>query len=306
MHVYPAVRAWRATACRAMGTAGVLSALLWAACLALLALSGKATAADAASLTAGRCGQVVGSWRWFNGAQVECRADGRCDASNGFSGAWACVDPAGRVEIRWSRDGRNVQYVDTLQIASDGSLLIGNNQLGGRVSAIRAEASTAPPLQPGPTAARAAPAKEVREEVGVPLSEAQQETVQMLGWPDAFSILRVEEDGRTGRLDAWTWHDSELTYVFLDGHFHSVQPATWLTPGASPTPLRPDRFTLGMTPAQAEAVAGDNWGRMPLFDVIDGVTVYATDWAVLMFEQDRLRGLETWSATARSIEGRRP
>ena len=93
-------------------------------------------AAGSAGSRAG-CAAVVGTWRWMNGAEVSCLADGSCTASNGFSGVWRCLDPSGRFEIQWARPGQPSQFVDSVDISADGRRLSGRNQYGVGVSAER-------------------------------------------------------------------------------------------------------------------------------------------------------------------------
>jgi len=91
------------------------------------------------------CAGIKGRWRWFNGVMVECFADGRCEASNGFGGPWKCLDASGRFEIQWSRPGQQKPYVDTLNISSDGWALKGVNQSGQGVGGHRPEFTTGDP-----------------------------------------------------------------------------------------------------------------------------------------------------------------
>jgi hypothetical protein len=80
---------------------------------------------------------LLGTWRWGNGATVECRADGTCTASTGFSGPWRALGPVGEFEIRWGRAGQPDQFIDTFTIAPGGRELEGKNQFGVAVSAAR-------------------------------------------------------------------------------------------------------------------------------------------------------------------------
>ena len=83
------------------------------------------------------CDGMVGTWRWFNGATVTCKAEGYCDATNGFSGPWICLDPSGRYEVRWGRPNYPAMFIDTLELSLDGQQLRGTNQYGGGVMATR-------------------------------------------------------------------------------------------------------------------------------------------------------------------------
>lgn len=78
---------------------------------------------------------LLGTWRWNNGATVECRSDGTCTASNGFSGPWRRT--GGGFEIRWGRPGQPDRFIDTLTVAPGGRELSGKNQYGAGVGATR-------------------------------------------------------------------------------------------------------------------------------------------------------------------------
>ena len=83
------------------------------------------------------CTALVGSWKWFNGATVVCRRDGTCAASNGYQGNWRCTGEHGRFEISWSRQGKGVEFVDTVSLSDAGRRITGKNQFGASVSAAR-------------------------------------------------------------------------------------------------------------------------------------------------------------------------
>ncbi len=161
-----------------------------------LCTPGPSTAAGTPILASTGCDRIVGTWRWFNDAKVECLGNGSCEATNGFSGPWKCRDHGERVEIRWSRGGGRVQYVDTLDTATDGSALSGTNQFGDGISAEQMAAATppAPPsIQREPVKSVAGRGRAGSAPVQVALSGDQQETVELLGWPDAFSVQQVTE-----------------------------------------------------------------------------------------------------------------
>lgn len=241
-----------------------------------------------------RCDEIVGTWRWFNGAKVECQGNGRCEATNGFSGPWRCLDPKGVVEIRWGRGGGSVQWIDTLNITSDGNKLSGTNQIGGSVSASRmATATSRVPLQA--QLGLGAPATGHGAK-GVALSRDQQETVKLVGWPDAFGIQRIIEDQGPVRYEAWTWLDSDLTYVFVEGKFRFVEPAGTEAPRGSATQLRPHRFRLGASVADIRALSpGERWERLPLVVDLPGWSLFLADGFVAIFRDDGLVGMEAQS-----------
>ena len=87
------------------------------------------------------CGEIVGTWRWFNGATVhftygKTRNSGTCTASNGFNGTWECTyETGGLFEIVWTQGSS--KFIDTVNLVNDGKGLFGTNQLGGSVSATR-------------------------------------------------------------------------------------------------------------------------------------------------------------------------
>lgn len=298
MSCYPSIRTARAE-CRALMLAqAILSAFVRTFMLLMLTLApGKAAAAQLSGFTSGGCEPIVGTWEWFNGATVECFVEGRCKATNGFGGSWACLDPAGRVEIRWSRDGRNVQYVDTLEIASGGRILRGSNQLGGRVTARRAV--DVPPVATGTSrdervAPRVGETTSDGELARASLSKAQQETVKLFGWPDAFSVQRINEENGPARYEAWTWFDTELTYVFMEGEFRFVEPASGLSQTTGTTYLRPTSFLLGASVAEVKRLsAGSRWERVPpLFD-LPGVSLFLAEDFIAGFHEGALIAIDT-------------
>jgi hypothetical protein len=81
------------------------------------------------------CGAIIGTWRWFNGATVNC-GEGSCTASNGFNGSVKCLDPSGRFEIQWTGPG-GARFTDTVNVTDNGRSLHGSNQIGNSVSAQR-------------------------------------------------------------------------------------------------------------------------------------------------------------------------
>jgi hypothetical protein len=131
-----------------LGQAEPLSAAAWAAERHELeageadttqAASPGATAGATGRAAAGGCSGIEGRWRWFNGVMVECFAEDRCEASNGFGGPWKCLDPSGRFEIHWGRPGQQTSYVDTVSLSSHGWELRGVNQSGQGVGGQRPE-----------------------------------------------------------------------------------------------------------------------------------------------------------------------
>jgi hypothetical protein len=85
------------------------------------------------SLNAGGSGDIVGKWKWFNGAEVTFYSNGAVDASNNAKGSWQCADPAGRVYVvKWTNG-----WTDTLTLSTDGQRLRGKNNMGAPVTATR-------------------------------------------------------------------------------------------------------------------------------------------------------------------------
>jgi hypothetical protein len=72
---------------------------------------------------------VVGRWTWFNGGEVELRADGTVWSAGSVRGAWRVEQNQGRevYVINWN----NGQYIDRL--VREGNRLEGRNQNGTRV-----------------------------------------------------------------------------------------------------------------------------------------------------------------------------
>jgi hypothetical protein len=83
------------------------------------------------------CKALIGNWRWHGGAAVECLEDGTCTSNRGMSGPWRCLADSGRFEIRWGREGRPDQFIDTVSMSPLGSYLTGTNQYGVATGATR-------------------------------------------------------------------------------------------------------------------------------------------------------------------------
>ncbi len=130
----------------------------------------------------------------------------------------------------------------------------------------------------------------------VTLSAQQQQTVELLGWPHAFAIRRIEESpGQHARYEAWTWFDSEITYIFVDGEFRFWEPAAGLVPGMPPTTLRPTAFVLGESPETVRAALNTTqWEYIELLDLIDDAEGYTADGVAVSFHKDGLTAVETW------------
>lgn len=141
----------------------------------------------------------------------------------------------------------------------------------------------------------------------VALSAGQQQTVDLLGWPDSFSVWRIEENGQAKRHEAWTWYDTELTYVFVDGTFRFVEPATPPLPGATPTHLRPTQVTLGVDPEAVRAAVSRGWWEPAvLLNLLDDTTGFTAEEVMLAFRDGRLVAAQTWSPAARPLPAGAP
>jgi hypothetical protein len=118
--------------------------------------------------------------------------------------------------------------------------------------------------------------------------------VELLGWPHAFNVLQIEDQQRPARSEAWTWFDSGLTYIFVDGEFRFVEPASGLVPEVQPTRLRPHRFVLGLSPAGVRSLSpGTRWESLPLLVDLPGVSLFLTDDFAASFHNGALVGIET-------------
>lgn len=127
----------------------------------------------------------------------------------------------------------------------------------------------------------------------LPLSTEQQQTVELNGWPHAFTLWR---DDAGKRNEAWTWFDSGITYFFIDHEFTRWEPAAVLSLEAHPTPWRPTQFKLGISEAILRDVLKSRlWEALPLFELVEGVKGIAADGVVLSFDEQGLRVVETWS-----------
>ena len=201
-------------------------------------------------------GALVGRWRWFNGATVDCGADGTCSATNGYSGSWKWLDGEGRFEIRWARGGQPAQFVDTLKVSPDGIRLSGTNQSGSGVGARRMAA--APPVLPDRRAKTFAPAGSVaargdlvrQDRAAEGVSAAQADVLKKRGPPDTFLIMFLALETAAGgeglmRQEYWRYYGDREEVVFVDGALVARAdleplPAGYKLPGYSPAGFQPD------------------------------------------------------------------
>lgn len=79
--------------------------------------------------------EVVGTWKWFNGAIVTVGPGGSLSSSQGFSGSWRCTDRERRLfDFNWTQ-GPSGPWYDKLTLSADGQTLSGQNQDGTGISA---------------------------------------------------------------------------------------------------------------------------------------------------------------------------
>lgn len=129
----------------------------------------------------------------------------------------------------------------------------------------------------------------------VKLSQQQYDIVGQFGWPDAFSIMEVDDtDDKSLRYESWTYYAGQTKYEFVDGVFQTwgeVEPLPRDTIG---TPYRPNQFTLGASVNEVRVlVAGNEWMPMPGADLLiegiaDELEVYVAPQLVAGFSEGRL------------------
>jgi len=149
---------------------------------------------------------------------------------------------------------------------------------------------TSPPAQPSP--AQSTPAQPVLQNVNqVNLSSQQLEIVDSFGWPHSFSIFEMkDENDLLQRLDTWTYFDSGITFVFLNGEFVNTESSDSLSPGFIVAPYKPNQFVMGASPDEVCKLAiGSEWVGMPGVDnFIEGGGLYVAQQLVTAFSENRL------------------
>ena len=200
------------------------------------------------------CEALVGRWRWFNGATVDCSADGSCSATNGYSGSWQCLDSEGRFEIRWGRGGQPAQFIDTLTISPEGLQLSGKNQLGGGVGASRMAAAPGlpdgtPEASPSTGSEALQGSAEQQANQAAAVSTDQTGVLEERGPPETFRIMFLAQETRHGeailRQEHWRYYERREELVFVDGNLVATAdleplPTGVTLPGHSPAEFRPD------------------------------------------------------------------
>ena len=144
---------------------------------------------------------------------------------------------------------------------------------------------TSPPTQSTPDQ----PALQTTNQAG--LSPQQIEIVDSFGWPHSFSIFEItDENNSAQRIDTWTYFDSGITLVFLNGEFLNTEPADQLPPGFIATPYTPNQFIMGASPDEVSSLAiGSEWVGMPgVDDLIEGGGLYVAQQLVTAFSENRL------------------
>ncbi|MBW2396303.1 MAG: PAN domain-containing protein [Deltaproteobacteria bacterium] len=199
------------------------------------------------------CDALVGRWRWFNGATVECESDGTCQASHGFGGSWRCIDAMGRFEIQWSRGEQPAQFADTLRVSPDGATLSGKNQFGSGVGANRI--GSPPVVVEADAPVLATPSAETSA-----LPASKPDVLAERGAPDTFRILFLALETPVGvslqRQEYWRYYARGEELVFVDGAQVAQADLPPLPAGTTLPEVSPDVFRAGMAFEEIAAQLG--------------------------------------------------
>jgi hypothetical protein len=135
-----------------------------------------------------------------------------------------------------------------------------------------------------------------------PLSTAQQELVEVFGYPPQFSIAYVpggtEDDETSARGEVWYYPDHGQQVTFLSGTIISVDEIPVDEAPVAYPDLRPEQFDIDMTLDEVAALAGP---EVALVESIPGGTgdleLYAGEGALFAMERDQLVFLQTIGVT---------
>jgi hypothetical protein len=125
----------------------------------------------------------------------------------------------------------------------------------------------------------------------VQLSEQHKSVVDDLGWPDAFTLVEMDNvQGEPIRHEIWNYYLAQTSFLFSNGIFISDSEVEMPPAGIIPTPYTPDQFPVGISLEDIQTLLGDvSLNAVENSDLIqEGFQLYAGQQILLGFINNQL------------------
>lgn len=140
----------------------------------------------------------------------------------------------------------------------------------------------------------------------ITLSEDQQLILDDFGWPDAFTIMEIDDaDNNSQRVETWSYYDYQTSLTFSEGVFLYDEVEEQLSGEILQTTFHPNDFPLGISMGQIGELLPD-LTLVPIENVdylLEGLDIYFGESIVLGFYNNRLFLIDAW---ADLLEGAEP
>jgi len=140
----------------------------------------------------------------------------------------------------------------------------------------------------------------------ITLSDDQQLILDDFGWPDAFTIMEMDDaDGNPQRVETWSYYGYQTSLTFSEGVFMYDEVDEQMSGEILPTTFQPNDFPLGISMDQIGELLPD-LTLVPIENVdylLEGLDIYFGESFVLGFYNNRLFLIDAW---ADLLEGAEP
>jgi len=127
--------------------------------------------------------------------------------------------------------------------------------------------------------------------IEVLLSDQQQTVFDDFGWPDAFTLVEMDNlQDEPIRHEIWHYYIAQTSFIFSNGVFISDSEVEMPPAGIIPTPYTPDQIPVGVSLEDIKMLMGDvSFKPVENSDLIqEGFQLYAGQQILLGFVDDQL------------------